>query len=135
MKKKAYVKEASGDVAVLLIKRECACGRAGSCEASCFSLQSETIEAKTDNQIGAKAGDFVEVEGKTSAILAYSALVFLLPVFAGLSLYFVAASLVESLVLPYVVSAAGFLASVAFLYYFLNNIAKKRNDFKITRII
>ena len=135
MKKKAYVKETSGDLAVLLIKRECACGRAEGCEASCFSLQSEMIEAKTDNQIGAKVGDLVEVEGKTSAILAYSAIVFLLPVLAGLSLYFVACYLVESLVWPYVISAAGFVASVVFLYHFLNNIAKKRNDLKITKII
>jgi positive regulator of sigma E activity len=135
MKSKAYVKETTEDKAVILVKRECACGSKEGCGAKCFALQSETIEAQADNAIGARAGDFVEVEGKTSAILSYAAIVFVLPVFAGLSLYFVAQALTQNIVLPYVASLAGFVLSVVFLYFFLNNLIKGKNNFKITKIL
>jgi len=141
MKNKAYIKEIIGDKAVLSVKRECACGGNGkdNCGAKCFALQNDAdiIEVTTDNNIGAKAGDFVEVEGKTSAILIYSAVVFILPVFTGLLLYFIAQAVIETenIILPYIISGAGFILSVVFLYYFLNNIVKGRNDFKITKIL
>lgn len=135
MTNKAYVKEINGDKAVLSVKRECACGGKENCSAKCFTLQSEIIEVITDNEIGAKAGDYVEVEGKTSAILTYAAIVFILPVFTGLLLYFIAQAFTENIILPYIISGTGFILSVVFLYYFLNNIVKGRNDFKITKIL
>lgn len=135
MKNKAYVKQTTCGKALLLIKRECACGKSEGCNVKCFAAGSETIEVETDNEIEAKAGDFVEVEGKTSAILLYSAVVFVLPVFCGLLLYFLAGAFTQNAVLPYAISLAGFLLSIVFLYYFLNNIVKGRNDFKITKIL
>ena len=135
MKSKAYVKGITDSKAVLLIRRECACGKAEGCNAKCFAPQNETIEVETDNEIGAKAGDFVEVEAKTSAILLYSAIVFVMPVFCGLLLYFAARAFTDNVIAPYAVSAAGFGLSIGFLYFFLNNMVKGRNDFKITKII
>ena len=135
MNKKAYVKEIIDNKAVLSVKRECMCAGKDGCNAKCFTLQSDTIEVTTDNEIGAKVGDFVEVEGKTSAILAYSAVVFILPLVMGLSLYFIAQAFTKDIILPYIISGAGFLASIGFLYFFLNNIVKGRNDFKITKIL
>ena len=135
MKNKAYVKEINGDKAVLSVKRECACNGKESCNAKCFTLQGDIIEITTDNEIGAKAGDYVEVEGKTSAILTYAAVVFILPVFMGLLLYFTAQAFIKNIILPYIISGMGFMLSVVFLYYFLNNIVKGRDDFKITKIL
>lgn len=135
MKTKAYVKEVSRGKAVILVRRECACAKTRRCDANCFTLQSEIIEAVTDNEARAKAGDFVEVEAKSSAILLYAAVVFILPVFTGLFLYFIAGIFTENIILPYAVSAAGFVLSIGFLYFFLNNIVKGRNDFKITKIL
>ena len=141
MTNKAYVKEIVGDKAVLTVKRECACGGKNTCNAKCFTLQSDLneqglfIEVTIDNEIGAKPGDFVEVEGKTSAILTYAAVVFILPVFTGLLLYFIAQMFTGNMILPYIVSGVGFLLTVAFLYFFLNNIVKGRNDFKIIKIL
>jgi sigma-E factor negative regulatory protein RseC len=135
MNKKAYVKEITGDKAVLSVKRECMCAGKDNCNAKCFTLQSDIIEVTTDNKIGAKSGDFVEVEGKTSAILIYAAVVFILPVFTGLLLYFITQVFTKNIILPYIISGAGFILSVVFLYYFLNNIVKGRNDFKITKIL
>jgi len=135
MNKKAYVKKISGNKAVLSVKRECMCAGKESCGAKCFTLQSDVIEVTADNPIGAKAGDFVEVEGKTSAILAYSAIIFILPVFSGLLFYFAAQALMQNIMAPYIISLAGFTASVVFLYFFLNRITKNKNDLKITKIL
>ena len=137
MTNKAYVKEIieNENKAVLSVKRECMCNGKESCNVKCFTLQNEIIEVTTDNEIGAKAGDYVEVEGKTSAILIYSAIVFILPVFTGLLLYFVAQIFIKNIILPYIISGTGFVLSIIFLYYFLNNIVKGRNDFKITKIL
>jgi len=135
MENRAYVKEIIGDKAVILVKRECACGKAEHCEAKCFALKSETIEVTTDNEIKAKTGDFVEVAAKSSSILLYAAIVFVMPVFCGLFLYFIARIFTDNIILPYVISLAGFVFSIGFLYFFLNNIVKGRNDFKITKIL
>jgi len=135
MKNKAYVKRIADSKAVILVKRECACGKGEGCNANCFAAQNETIEAEAENEIKAKAGDYVEVEAKTSSILLYSAVVFVLPVFCGLLLYFAARLFTENIFLPYAVSAAGFFSSIGFLYFFLNNMVKGRNDFKITKIL
>ena len=135
MIKKAYVKEIADDKAVLKVKRECACGGKDNCGIKCFSLQSDVIEVSAANEMGAKAGDYVEIEGKASAILIYSAIVFILPVFTGLILYFIGQLFSKNEILPYIVSGIGFVLSVVFLYFFLNNIVKGRNDFKITKIL
>jgi sigma-E factor negative regulatory protein RseC len=136
MTNKAYVKETVGEKAVLSIKRECACGGKESCNAKCFTLQNDTIELEIENKIRAKAGDFVEVEGNSSAVLAYAAVAFILPVFTGILLYFTARAFMgENNILPYIISGTGFILSIVFLHFFLNNKIKGRNDFKVTKIL
>ena len=135
MKNRAYVKDITGGKAILSIKRECMCGGKENCNAKCFALQSDIIEVATDNEIGAKIGDYVEVEGKTPAILTYAATVFILPVFIGLLFYFITQAFIKNSITPYIVSVTGFLLSVVFLYFFLNNIIKGKNDIKITKIL
>lgn len=137
MKNIAYVKEISGENAILQIKRECACGGKERCGAKCFTLADDTLEAVIYNNIGAKTGDYVEVEVNEPAVLIYAAAVFVLPVFTGFILYFTADFFMNNIIIPYIISGAGFIISAFFLYYFLNNIAKKRkeSDFKITKII
>ena len=135
MNKKAYVKKITGDKAVLSVKRECMCAGKDNCTTKCFTLQNEVIEVATDNEIGAKAGDFVEVEGNISSILLYSAIIFILPIFTGLLLYFIAGIFTENITLPYIISGIGFILSVIFLYFFVNKIAKSKTNFKITKIL
>ena len=135
MTNRAYVKEIIGDKAILSVKRECACAGKDNCNAKCFTLQNDIIETEITNSIGAKAGDYVEVEGQTGVILGYSALVFIMPVFTGFILYFIAQMFTDNIILPYIISGGGFILSVVFLYYFLNNIVKSRDDFKITKIL
>jgi sigma-E factor negative regulatory protein RseC len=137
MKNIAYVKEISGDNAVLKIKRECACGGKERCGAKCFTFADDMLEAVIYNNIGAKAGDYVEIEGNAAAVLIYAGAVFIMPVFAGLLLYFIADFFINNIAAPYIISGSGFVLSIICLYYFFNNIAKKRKsrDFKITKII
>ena len=142
MKNIAYVKEISGDNAVLNIKRECMCGGNSTnnerkCGAKCFTLADDTIETEIYNNIGAKAGEYVEIEGNTRAVLAYSAAAFILPVFTGLALYFIIDYFINNIFMPYIISGAGFILSMVSAYYFIENTAKKRKagDFKITKII
>jgi positive regulator of sigma E activity len=149
MKNIAYVKEISGENgenAVLRIKRECMCSGKKECGTKCFSLASlgndkdknDIIETGIYNNIGAEAGDYVEVEGKTSAVLIYALIVFIMPVFTGLILYFISDFYIDSnsSIVPYIISGAGFILSILLLR-FLNKTAKKRKrrDFIITKIL
>lgn len=136
MKKKAYVEKINGDMAVLKVKRECACQNKYSCDVKkCFTFQNETVTIEVKNDIGAKTGDYVEVEGKTSSILTYAAVVFLMPLIAGLAAYFIAAQFMSNEIMPYIISGVSFIASIVFLYYFLNKIVKGREDFIIGKIL
>ena len=132
---KAYVKKRTGDKVIISVKRDCMCAGKDTCNIKCFSLQNDTLEVTTDNRIGAQPGDFVEVEGKTSAILVYCAIAFILPVFIGLLLYFAARVFTGEGLLPYVVSGAGFVLSVGLVCFLLNRVVKGREDFRITRIL
>ena|GEM_PF-1286256 len=137
MKNTAYVKEISGGNAVLKIKRDCMCGGRERCGAKCFTFADDIVETVIYNNIEAKAGDYVEIEGNTRAVLVYSALAFILPVFTGLILYFISVFFINNIVVPYIIFGAGLILSVIFIYYIMNDIVKKRKarDFKITKII
>jgi sigma-E factor negative regulatory protein RseC len=137
MKNIAYVKEISGENAVLKIRRECACSLMERCGTKCFTLADEIIETEVYNSIGAKAGDYVEVEGNAPVVLIYASLVFMLPVFIGLILYFTAFFFINNIAAPYIIAGIGFVLAVIFLYRIMNKLAAKRNlsDLKITKII
>jgi len=135
MNNKAYVKDIIGDKAVLSIKRECMCGGKENCDSKCFALQSDIIEITTDNLIKAKTGDYVEVEGKTSAVLVYSAIVFIMPIFSAFFLYFIVQAITENIILPYIISGVFFIFSLIFGSFLLNNKIKAKNNFKITKIL
>lgn len=135
MNKKAYVKNIKGCKAVLAVKRECACAGKENCDIKCFTLQNDIIEISADNEIGARTGDFVEIESKTSLILIYSFIVFIMPVFTGLAVYFIADYFTEKVIAPYIISGIGFILSIGFLYFFLNSMIKEKNNFKITKIL
>jgi len=60
---------------------------------------------------------------------------FILPVFVGLLLYFIAQEFTKHIILPYVISSVGFIGLLICGSMFLNNKIKDRNDFKITKIL
>lgn len=64
--------------AIVQISKSSACGH--DC-ASCGACNNPTYEITVLNPIGAKAGDRVEIESKTSQILCVSFLLYILPVF------------------------------------------------------
>ena len=133
--KKAYVEKTDGDMAILKIKRECACQNKYSCSTKCFLVREEIITIAVKNNIGAKQGDFVEVESRVSLILIYAAAAFLLPLVVGLAAYFIALKYISGETVPYIISGICFSISIVLLYYILNKIAKGRNDFVIRKIL
>ena len=145
MTKKAYVEAIDGEMAVLKIKRECTCQNKYSCDAKCFSVslqdmgqdsvKNEIIKTAVKNDIGAKAGDLVEVETKTSSILIYTSIVFLLPLIVGLSAYFIAFEFISGEAAPYIISVISFAAAILFSYYFLDKIVKGKENFVIGKIL
>lgn len=74
----AIVVSVCGDEAIVKISKSSACGH--DC-ASCKACSNPSYEISVINKIGAKAGDKVLIETKTSKVLFASFLLYILPVF------------------------------------------------------
>lgn len=79
MKQTGLVVEVVEDKAKIKMQRHTACGDCGACQASESQLKL-TIEA--ENNIGAKPGDFVEVDMETLDFLSATIIVYLFPLLA-----------------------------------------------------
>ena len=75
---KGLVVFVSGTEAKVQISKSSACGH--DC-ASCGACNNPTYEITVSNPVGAKKGDRVEIETKTSSVLGVSFLLYILPVF------------------------------------------------------
>ena len=92
MKQLGEVISEQGGKAYLVIKRVSACGE--NC-ASCKGCQNSTVKITAENPLGAKAGQKVIVESKSSGILFTAFLVYILPILLmflsyGISSFFTA---------------------------------------------
>ena len=86
--------------------------------------------ARARNTVGAAVGDRVEVEARTARVLAYAAMVFLLPILSLLVGYFVGQQLLgEQAAL--VLAGVGFLLSFLFLYFYSRFVVARRVDLEI----
>lgn len=86
--------------------------------------------ARARNTVGAAVGDRVEVEARTARVLAYAAMVFLLPIVLLLVGYFVGQQLLgEQAAL--VLAGVGFLLSFLFLYFYSRFVVARRVDLEI----
>jgi len=143
MKQKAEVLEIKGKNALVSVRRSSmceGCEKQGGCGSSCAAGEllgaAKTMTVLASNEIGAKAGDMVEVESESKTVLGYAALVFLFPIllcalFYGAAVTFgwgETASLVSALI--------GFAAAFPVILI-VDRIKKKRArpDIRITRIL
>ncbi|MBE6691265.1 MAG: hypothetical protein E7590_08330 [Ruminococcaceae bacterium] len=113
MRTKAIVTElVSAEVAVVSVERRAACDGChknadGSGCSICTLLGGKnSTKAKARNRVGAAVGDTVEVESRSSRILGYAALVFLLPLLLAFAGYLLGA---------YVFSLGDWAISMAFV--------------------
>lgn len=131
MIQKAIVDSVTDEHITLIIKRQCACNKKDECTIKCFSLADENINVKLRNIYRYKKGDIVEVEAKTSSILLYAAVVFIMPLVFGLLSYYITSLFTQNIIIPYAVSGSAFILSVLFLYFGLNRVVSKKENFKI----
>ena len=91
----AIVKETNGKYAIVETERKSACDGCHKNEngegcAMCKVFGgSAKVTARARNIVGAAVGDKVEIESSSSRMLAYAAIVFILPVIVAIASYFI----------------------------------------------
>ena len=146
MQQRATVLETDGKIAVIKVSRASMCegchkfGGDGGCGGHCeitglVAGNGKTMTARAQNNIGAVAGDRVEVESDSARVIGYAALVFILPIIVGgLFCYF--GSLIFDATLGAVLSSAfGFALSFFGIAVFDKTKRNKLPDIKITKIL
>ena len=142
MRCRATVLKTEGNIAVIEVKRATMCegcekssGCGGHCDITGIVANGGKMTAKAYNKIGAAAGDTVEVETESSRVLAYAALVFLLPLVIGGVFYAAASALFQSEGIALASAFAGFLLSFVIAALVDKKIAGKRPDITIVNRI
>jgi len=89
------IKKTFGNQAEVVVRRTSGCG--GNCE-SCGGCSAETayLTVVLKNDVGAKAGDLVEIEAKPQKILKYTFIVYMIPFFMLLMGIFLGVSFFKS---------------------------------------
>lgn len=108
MKQNAVVTQTFGDKADVTVLREEACSHCAG-RVVCGTAKKYTITVK--NPISAQKGDTVVIENSAERVLAYSFLVFLLPVLLGIAMYLIFIGI--GLVICAVMTAIGFVLPLA----------------------
>lgn len=99
MKAIGKVIEVKGNTAIIESVRGSACSSCHNCEAKgmchaelVFGSQTQAVITESDNRIGAKVGDMVELESSTSGTLAVSGIVFIVPIVLSVIAYVIASN-------------------------------------------
>lgn len=141
METKATVIATEGKFAIVETKRKSACDgchkqKEGASCAMC-TLMGDKAELRThaNNPIGARVGDEVMIESPSGRILAYGALVFLLPLLLGLLFYLLFSLVSTSEPLRLCGALLAFGVSYVFLWLYSRRIIARRCDVTVTRIL
>ena len=137
----ATVKSADGKYAVIEVSRKAMCDGChnsdcgGSCPMSGLFSSGKTMTAKAVNQIGAKAGDIVEIETSDREVLSSALCVFILPLIVAAAFYTLASLLSVDIRICTILSAVGFVVPFPFLRLLENKKNKKTPQISVIRII
>ena len=141
METKATVISTDGDFVLVETKRKSACDgchkqKEGSSCAMC-TLMGDKAELRTRarNPIGARVGDEVMVESSSGRVLAYGALVFLMPILLGLLFYFLCSFVTASEPIRLCGSLLAFGGAYVFLWIYSRRVISRRCDVTVTRIL
>ncbi|MBE6626091.1 MAG: hypothetical protein E7628_02765 [Ruminococcaceae bacterium] len=146
MQQRATVLETDGKIAVIKVSRASMCegchklGGDGGCGGHCeitglVAGNGKTMTARAQNNIGAVAGDKVEVESDSGRVIGYAALVFILPIVVCGLFYWLGSMVFDSTLGAVLSAAAGFALSFFGIAVFDKMKRNKLPDIKITRII
>ena len=141
METKATVISTEGEFALVESKRRSACDgchkqKEGSSCAMC-TLMGDKAEFRTRarNPIGAKAGDQVMVKSPSGRVLAYGALVFLMPLLLGVLFYFLCSLVTASEPIRLCSALLAFGGAYVFLWLYSRFVISRRCDVTVTRIL
>lgn len=141
MDTKATVISTEGEFAIVETKRKSACDgchkqKEGSSCAMC-TLMGDKAELRTRarNPIGAKVGDEVMIESPSGRVLAYGALVFLMPLVLGLLFYFLCSLVTASEPIRLCGAILAFGGAYVFLWIYSRSVISRRCDVTVTRIL
>jgi len=141
METKATVIATEGKYAIVETKRKSACDgchkqKEGSSCAMC-TLMGDKAELRTraNNPIGARVGDEVMIESPSARVLAYGALVFLMPLLLGLLVYFLCTLVSSSEPFRLCGAILAFGGAYVFLWLYSRRVIARRCDVTVTRIL
>lgn len=139
--RRGVVVEVNGNAAIVEVERRAMCSSCekntsgGGCElCGLISSGGGKMRAEALNKAGAVPGDTVELETESKTVLAYAALVFILPLAVSALFYFAAFSVFRSDGTGIACAAVGFVLSYAALIVFEKR-RKKKTDITIVKVV
>lgn len=141
METKATVISTEGKFAMVETKRKSACDgchkqKEGTSCAMCTLMGDKAeLSTRAENSIGAKVGDEVMIESPSGRVLAYGALVFLLPLLLGLLCYLLCSLVSSSEPIRLCGALLAFGGTYVFLWLYSRRVIARRCDVTITRIL
>lgn len=132
MKQKGTVIDTDKDFATVEVMRTSACVGCSKQE-GCIACRKKT-KTLAYNPIGAKKGDKVDLESKSSTVLLYAALVFVLPVLLAVSGYVLASYLFKHTALQIIIPACIFISAYVIIYFVFDRNPKTKKSVVITNI-
>ena len=140
MQTKAVVVAVDGNFATVETERKSACdgchkAEEGGCSVCSLMGGNRKIATKAYNSIGAKVGDVVSIESKSSRMLAYGALVFILPIVLALLAWGVVSLFTSNIAAQTIAAFAGFAICFAGIALYSKKILAGRCDVEIVEIV
>lgn len=141
METRATVISTDGEFALVETKRKSACDgchkqkEGSSCAMCTLMVDKAELRTRARNPLGACVGDEVMIESPSGRVLAYGALVFLMPLVLGLLSYFLCALVVSSEPVRLCGALLAFGGAYVFLWIYSRRVIARRCDVTVTRIL
>lgn len=140
MQTKATVISIDGAFATVEAERTSACdgchkAEEGGCSVCSLMGSDRKIATRAHNPLEAKIGDRVLIESKTSRMLWYGALVFILPILVALLAWGIVSQLTSSAVIPAIAAFAGFVLVLIGVSIYSKKVLACRCDVEIVEIL
>ena len=140
MQTKAVVVATDGIFATVETERKSACdgchkAEEGGCSVCSLMGGDRKITTKAFNPLGAKIGDVVTIESKTTRMLWYGLLVFILPIVIALLSWGISSQFTANIAVQTISAFAGFALSLLGVAFYSKKVLACRCDVEITEIL
>ena len=140
MQTKAVVVAVEGIFATVETERKSACdgchkAEQGDCSVCSLMGGDRKIATKAHNKIGAKVGDIVTIESRSTRMLWYGLLVFILPIVIALLAWGISSQFTNNTILQTVVAFAGFITCLLGVALYSKKVLSCRCDVEIIEIV